>query len=569
MIRGGSEPPYLVRAAVSELSWQSLARLAFQRPEPYGLADLRGDLIGGLLTGVASIPFAIGFGMLSGLGPIAGIYGSIALALNSAIIGGGRGIVASPALAVSMIFAQYSDSAAEAVAIGILAGLLQILFAALRLGRYIAYLPHSVLAGFMSGIGVLLFFSQIGRAIGIELSSLGVVPAIEEVTEQFSDRNGDAMILFLICLAVALVWRGRSALRLPSSLIVVLLGTLVGVLWLDAAPTVPALTFESPGFALSGLSANLFAEAIEPAILLALLNTLLSLIGALSFDLVSGSDHQPNRLTFGLGFGTIVISSIGGLTGGLGPASFVYAYNGGRTLIGCLIVFLVVIAGVTLFESVIQRIPLPIIAFIMMTAAWQMIDWRFLRCIPRMEKSYAFSMIATMLFTVFVDFVDAVLVGAILTLVLNARRDETHELRRLISVPLLDRVVFRGSGVSERDPYDARCGLIVFPERVTTASARQLKRSLRPELESQRIVILDAARTRVIDDTGATMISELIRVGQQNGRLVVILVSLAPRVGRMLRATIELNQAADTHFAANNQEAYRIARSELSKIDLP
>ena len=537
------------------------------RPPGYGLDDLRGDLIGGLLAGVTSIPFAIGFGMLSGLGPLAGMYGSIAFALNSAIVGGGRGILISPSLVVSMILAQYSDSVIEAVAIGVLAGLIQIVFGALGLGRYIAYLPHSVLAGFWSGLGILLLFSQIGHAIGIDPAASGVVPVVDEVIERFGSRSSDALTLILISLAVALIWRGRVAVKLPRSLIVLVVGTLLGVLWLDAAPPVPTLTFESPGFELSGLSFDLLVDVIEPAILVALLNTLAMLVGAINCDLVSGSEHQPNRLTFGLGLGTVVTASIGGLPGAIGPASLVFTYNGGRTAIGCLTVLVVVVAAVTVLEGVIRQIPLAVIAFIMIVTALQMIDWRFLRSIPRIEKSYAFSMVATMLCTVFVGFVDGVLVGAILTLVLNARRDERHELGGLISVPLLDRVLFRGTDAAERDPFDAHCGLVVFPERVTTASARQLRRSLTPDIEGHRIVILDASRTRTIDDSGATMIAELLRVGQQGGRLVVIVASLAPNVGRMLRALINLNGAPNTHFAADTEGAYEIARAELLKSD--
>ena len=537
------------------------------RPEGYGVDDLRGDLIGGLLAGVTSIPFAMGFGILSGLGPVAGMYGSIGLALSSAIVGGGRGILTSPALAVSMILAQYSDSAIEAVAIGVLAGMMQMVFASLGLGRYIAYLPHSVLTGFFSGLGILLLVSQLGHAIGIELTASGVVPVVDEVIGQIGNRNGDAVALTLLGLAVALVWRGRIASKLPSALIILVLGTLLGAIWFDSAPPVPSLTIEPPGFELSGLSPDLFVEIIEPAILVALLNTLVALTGAIKCDLVSGSDHHPNRFTFGLGFGTVAVSSLGGLPGGIGPASFVYTYNGGRTAIGCLIVLIVVVAAVTVLEGAIRQIPLPVIAFIMIATSWQMVDWRFLRCIPRMEKSYAFSMVATMLCTVFVSFVDAVLVGAILTLMLNSRRDEEHELGGLISVPLLDGVLFRGSGIAARDPYDAHCGLIALPERVTAASARQLKLSLRPDLEGHRIVILDASRTRVIDDSGSTMIAELLRVGQQGGRLVVIVASLKPNVGRMLRGLIELNDAPYTHFADSTAAAYETARSELLSID--
>ena len=539
------------------------------RPEGYGLDDLRGDLIGGLLAGVTSIPFAMGLGILSGLGPVAGMYGSIGLALSSAIAGGGRGILTSPALAVSMILAQYSNSAIDAVAIGVLAGTMQMVFAALGLGRYIAYLPHSVLTGFFSGLGVLLLVSQLGHAIGIELTASGVVPVLDEVIEQVGSRNGDAVALTLLSLAVALAWRGRLASKLPSALIILIVGTLLGSLWFDGAAPVPSLKIEPPGLDFSGLSPNLFVEIIEPAILVALLNTLVALTGAIKCDLVSGSDHHPNRFTFGLGLGTVAVSSLGGLPGGIGPASFVYTYNGGRTAIGCVTVLLVVVAAVTVLEGIIQQIPLAIIAFIMIATSWQMVDWRFLRCIPRMEKSYAFCMVATMLCTVFVSFVDAVLVGAILTLMLNSRRDEGHELDGLISVPLLDAVLFRGSEISQPDPYDAHCGLIVLPERVTAASARQLKLSLRPDLEGHRIVILDASRTRLIDDSGSTMIAELLRVGQQGGGLVVIVTSLAANVGRMLRGLIELNDAPDTHFAEDNEAAYEIARSEVLKLDQP
>ena len=537
------------------------------RTEGYGFDDLRGDLVGGLLAGVTSIPFAIGFGILSGLGPVAGMYGAIALALNSAIVGGGRGILISPALIVSMIFAQYSSSLTEAAAIGVLAGIIQIVFAALGLGRYIAYLPRSVLAGFWSGLGILLFFSQIGHAIGIQPASTGVVPVVDEVIARFGSRNSDALTLILISLAVALVWRGRVAVKLPRSLVVLVVGTVLGMLWLDAAPAVPSLTFESPRFELSGLTLDLLASMIEPAILVALLNTLSTLIGAINCDLVSGSDHQPNRLTFGLGTGAVATAAIGGLPGAIGPASLVFTYNGGRTAIGCLTVLIVVLAAVTVLESVISQIPLAVIALIMITTASQMIDWRFLRSIPRMEKSYAICMVATMLCTVFVSFVDAVLVGAILTLVLNSRRDESREVSGLISTPLLDRVVFRGSDAPQRDPFDAHCGLIVLPERVTTASARQIKRSLRPDIESHRIVIMSCSRTKVIDDSGAAMLAELIRVGQREGHLTLIVASLAPNVGRLLRALLQDSRAPAAHFASSEEVAYEIARSELLEIE--
>ena len=162
----------------------SMRRLsvAFPRRIAYQLGDLRGDVFGGLTGGVLLLPTAMGYGILSGLGAVAGLYGAIAVCLFSAIVGGTRSLICGPnifaTLTMAVVVAEYADNLAEAMTAAMLAGLIQIAFGALRLGRYISYTsytPYTLLSGFFTAVGILMITSQIPTAFGIPATDGGVV----------------------------------------------------------------------------------------------------------------------------------------------------------------------------------------------------------------------------------------------------------------------------------------------------------------------------------------------------------------------------------------------------------
>ena len=141
----------------------------------YGLHDLRGDLLGGLTASGVTLPAAMGYGVLSGLGPVAGLYGAVAVGIFGSLLGGTRGFIYGPNTAVTVIMglvvAEYADSLAEAATIGILAGLILIVFGLLGLGRYATYIPTSLTSGFFAAFGGLDHGQAVHPCLGWSLSS--------------------------------------------------------------------------------------------------------------------------------------------------------------------------------------------------------------------------------------------------------------------------------------------------------------------------------------------------------------------------------------------------------------
>ena len=159
----------------------------------YGLADLRGDVFGGITASGIALPVAMGYGVISGLGPTAGLYGTVAVGIFASIFGGVRGIVYGPqiliALTMSVVVAEYGTSIAEAATIGILAGLIQIAFGFLGLGRYAAYIPFSLTSGFFTAFGFLLIIKQSLLALGASPGGGGVIDTIRALPEAIGDVN--------------------------------------------------------------------------------------------------------------------------------------------------------------------------------------------------------------------------------------------------------------------------------------------------------------------------------------------------------------------------------------------
>ena len=148
----------------------------------YDLQTFRGDLFGGVTAAVVGLPVALAFGVASGLGAVAGIYGAIAVGFFASIFGGTRSQISGPtgpmAVAMAVVVTTHASSLAEAFTIAIMAGLIQVLLGVLRIGRYVAYTPYSVISGFMSGIGIIIIMLQVLPFIGESAASGGPLAAI-------------------------------------------------------------------------------------------------------------------------------------------------------------------------------------------------------------------------------------------------------------------------------------------------------------------------------------------------------------------------------------------------------
>ena len=422
-------------------------------------------------------------------------------------------------LTMAAVVAQYADSLAEAATAAILAGLIQMGFGVLRLGRFVSYTPYSLIAGFFTAFGILLIIKQLLLAVGAEAGG-GALDSIRALPDAFMDANIQAIVVAVFCVALGVAWRGRLLKIAPSQFAVLICGTILGVLIFSGAPTIGAIPQELPAPEWPPFSPEAGIRLLQPAFAMALLSSLSTLIVALPVDTITGSQHRPNQELAAQGMGNVAAGLIGGLPGGVSPGTFVNAFAGGRTQVAGLTVAALLISVILFLAPVVERIPLAVLAGILIINGWNIIDWRFIKRLHRVPADYTIVMALTCLLVLFVDITLAVVVGFVVSSLAGARRRGELETGDLISAPILDSVLL---DADEADPFEARAGIVIFPDRVTVASTREVSRIVRSDILGHQVVIFDMSRTYFIDDSAAVAIADLIRIAavRRPGRVVI------------------------------------------------
>ena len=488
----------------------------------YSWGQLRGDILGGLTAGSIVLPASVGYGVISGLGPVAGLYGAAAVSLFAALFGGTRGMISGPNILVTLTMAavvsQYADSLAEAASAAILAGLIQMGFGALRLGRYVSYIPYSLIAGFFTAFGILLIIKQGLLALGASPGGTAL-DSIRAMPDAIRDANLEALAVAVFCVVLGVAWRGKLLKIAPSQFAVLVCGTILAVLFFAGAPTIGTIPQGLPAPELPAFSLDTVIRLAQPAFAMALLSSLSTLIVALPLDTITGVQHKPNQELGAQGIGNVAAGLIGGLPGGVTPGTFANAFSGGRTQVAGLTVAALIISTILFLGPIAERIPLAVLAGILFINGWNIIDWRFIKRLHRVPADYVIVMALTCFLVLFVDITLAVVAGVVVSALTGARRREKLETEALISAPILDSVLLDG----EVDPFEARAGIVIFPDRVTVASTREVSRIVRADILGHQVVIFDMSRTMFIDDSAAVVITDLIRiaVARRQGRVVI------------------------------------------------
>ena len=541
-----------------------------RRRPAYGLGDLKGDVFGGIVSAVMMVPVALGFGVLSGLGPVAAFYGAIAVGVFTAVLGGAAPMISGPSAIVTIftavILGSYADSMAEAFTIVMLAGLMQIVFGALRLGRFVNWLPFSVVRGVFVGVGGYIFMTQTLWFLGAPVEpGIGVVAIIASWPRAVANVNLDAFAVATISLLVFMLWPARLHRVVPNALVALIVSTVAGALWFDAAARIGEPQIGLPVIQTPILTISVLVDAIQPALILAFLSSIYNLLTALIIDPIAGRNHKPNRELFGLGVGNIAAGLIGALPGAASaPCSLLAARSGGRTpLTGvvCAAVLLAVLFGL---GSTLAWIPNAAFAGILIKVGWDMMDVRFLRRIPKLSPDIGLVTLLTAALSTFVDVISAIAVGFFISGMAYAMRSQRQEINQTISTPLLDMVLFGEEDLpADADRFRARVGLLSLRGRYSIASAREIVRVISPDLADHEVVIFDFSETEAMDDNAAMAMEELINgsvLGQDKGCIVA---GLSDDLQRALTALGIFDRLPEESFAADLDEAKRAAAQML------
>ena len=534
----------------------------------YNLRTLRGDVFGGITAGVVNLPVALAFGLAAGLGPAAGIYGAIAVGFFAAVFGGTRSLISGPTgsmtVAVAVIVAAYADNIAAAFTIVIMAGLIQIMLGLLRIGRYITYTPYSVISGFMTGVGVIIILVQTLPFLGAPVAEGGAIATLRNFSDVVEHFESNALGIAVITLAVALAWPRKFDRYLPATLVALLVGSLIGVLWLTDAPVIGMVPTSLPSFELPDVSPGLLVRAIEPAMVIALVGSVDTLLTALVADSMTRTRHNPNKELLAQGIGNVFTGFIRGLPGsGATPSTVANIRAGGATVLSGAIAVVILVVMVMVLGGYVASIPNAVLAGILIKVGLDTIDWRFVTRMRHVQREHMVVMLLTFGLTVFLDLVTAVAVGMIAAAVTSARQFERLELDSVISVPLLD-LSFLGveQDDEEVDEFSARVGLVALRGSFTVASSSKLIDTIGADIRDHEVVILDFSDTVYMDDSAALVMEQLIDTATaQDTECIVVGLSGSP--SSTLLALNALRQVPEDHFVTTVDEAREVARGML------
>ena len=533
----------------------------------YSFQSLRGDLFGGITATVVALPVALGFGVASGLGAAAGLYGAIGAGFFAALFGGTRSQISGPTapmtVAMAVIVTGYASHIAEALTVVVMAGLLQVLLGLSRIGRFVAYTPHVVISGFMSGIGIIVVMIQLLPFVGGVSVAGGALGTLAALPGAVADMNVSAFVIAATTLAIAVLWPRRFAKYLPAPLVALLAGTLLGVLWLTDAPVIGTVPTGLPEFQLQSPGWSFLARAVEPALILALLGSVDSLLVSLVADSLTRTQHRPNRELVGQGLGNIVAGLIGGVPAAGSPILTVTNIRaGGRTPVSGMCYAILMLGVVLGLGRFVEPIPHAALAGILVKIGWDIIDWRLLSRVHRLQREHLVVMLTTLALTVFVDLVTAVAVGLIAAGMAHARQLERLELDSVVSVPFLDRA-FLGRKTGSADPYSARVGLVALKGSITVASSHKLVAVIAEDIKDHEVVIFDFSGTAYLDDSAAMVIEQLLEVARREHTDYIVM-GLSGAVSHTLHALNILRQVPPEHLVETLEEARNVTYKLLA-----
>lgn len=534
----------------------------------YSLDAFRGDLFGGITAAVVGLPVALAFGVASGMGAAAGLYGAIGVGLFAALFGGTRSQISGPTapmtVAMAVIITEHASSMSEALVVVMMGGFLQILLGVLRIGRYVAYTPHVVISGFMSGIGLIVMLIQALPFIGAPAAPGGVVGTIHVLSEAIGDVNYSAFAIAFVTLAVGVLWPGRLSRIVPGTLVALVVGTLLSVLWLTEVPVIGIIPSGLPEIVLVPPTADFLLRAIEPALILALLGSVDSLLTSLIADSMTGTRHRADQELVGQGIGNMVAGLIGGLPGAGATMGTVTNIRAGGTtrLSGAVraIILLVLLMGL---GWIVEPIPHAVLAGILMKVGWDIVDWRMLKRIHRLRGEHLSILLITLGLTVFVDLVTAVAIGLIVAGMAHARKLESLELDSVVSVPLLDRQFLTPEDEeSGMDEFTARVGLVALRGSFTVASSKKLVGVISEDIKDHDVVIFDFSGATYIDDSAAMVVEQLMGVATSEDTAFIVM-SLSGSVEETLSALGIIQRVPAEHIVETLDEAREVARKLL------
>ena len=399
----------------------------------YSARALTGDLLAGLTVGLVALPLAMAFAIASGVPPQNGIYCAVVAGFLISALGGSRVQIGGPTgafvVVVSGIVAAYGLDGLFMCTL--MAGVILVILGLTGLGTAVKFIPRPVVIGFTNGIAVLIASTQIRAFFGLQTDALpgDFIGRLKTLIASAGTASGSATALAASTIAVILICRAISR-RIPGSIIALVAGSIVafaaGLQVETIGSTFGTVPQGWPVLHVPTFRPDLLLTLLSPALTVAMLGAIESLLSAVVADRMSGDRHDPNVELTAQGVANIVSPLFGGLpaTGAIARTA-TNIRSGARTPIAGMTHAIVLLLVLLFAAPLTSHIPLAILAGILMVVAWDMGEWREVAGVIRLGPAEAAVWIITCALTVLADLTVAVEAGMILAALLSIRRVTT------------------------------------------------------------------------------------------------------------------------------------------------
>ncbi len=531
----------------------------------YGRAAFVGDLSAGITVGVLALPLAMAFAIASGMSPSAGIWTAIVAGFLIALLGGSKVQIGGPTGAfIPIIYAIVADLGVQNLLIAtMMSGVLLFAMGALLLGNMIRFIPLSVVIGFTNGIAVVIFISQIKDFLGLQIADLPgeFFAKMSALIEALPTLHLPTVAVAVVSLAILVAWNRQAVKtawmrRLPGPLAVLIVMTAVNALVALPVDTIGSrfggIPQEIPPFGLPELSLSTLGKLIAPAITIALLGAIESLLSARVADSQIDDRHDPNQELMAQGIANVAAPLFGGFaaTGAIARTA-TNIRTGGRTPIAGIIHAGVLLAIVLALAPAASHIPLATLSAIVVIVSINMGEWHAFapKELARYSLNYRTILLATFFVTVVFDLTLAVEIGMALASLFFIYR--MSDLTRIDRVPLED---FYGVEALSHPDGTPRIVAYKLKGSLFFGAANKLANLLLGLPGHPEVVVLDLDKVINIDTTGLDILQTLHRNLQKRGAHLV-LCGLNSQPGSIVFRSGFSDKLGDDNIAANLTEA--------------
>ena len=525
--------------------------------EGYSRAGFLRDVIAGVVVGIVAIPLALAFAIASGVPPERGLFTAIVAGFLISALGGSRVQIGGPTGAfVVIVYGIVAKFGYDGlVTATIIAGALLILLGLLRLGALIKFIPYPVITGFTSGIAVIIFSSQIKDLFGLKMGKVPVdfLDKWRAYATNLHTADHATLIVAGVTMLILLVWpkvtdklpapfvamvvvtAGVALLHVPVETIGSRFGTMPSSL---PHPAIPQVTFSS------------FKELFSPALTIALLAAIESLLSAVVADGMIGGQHKSNMELVAQGVANIASPIFGGIpaTGAIARTA-TNVRTGGRTPVAGMVHAVTVLLVLLFFSRWAERVPLATLAAILVIVAYHMSEWRTFAMLLRSPKSDVAVLLITFLLTVFIDLTVAVQVGVVVAALLFMRRmaDVTH-IAGLTDQLSDEKLTEDAAEISKVRGRRRMVGEHIIPRGVDVyevngpfffGAADKMRNVMTEVSKPPKVLILRMRNVPAIDATGLHALEQLAKKCRRMGTLLILSEVSAQPLRTLTRARSE------------------------------